>query len=498
MSTPGRQILTRLRRRLDDVRDEAAHVRRDFDDIDRRMDEYVTRRGEAIVELARHDLPDISQATIERAYVGIRDDLRQILARKERAQAELQGRLARCRESIAGLQQQAATLTEALNALVTRRQELEQQAAERLRQDDEFQRLSRMALESEMQLKANEERAEELQLEASDKLPAYDRSRLFRYLYERRFATSAYEGRGLTRSLDRWLARLIDFERHRKGYEFLRETPELVKSEVERRRTDFHMQMEQVEAIEDRVTDEVGLTAVLQQGTERGQEHDRLVARLTQEEHQAREVESELHTLDQQQGRFYSEALERYRRFLAETETAVLATRAQETADHVDDEIVSRIAWLTTEIERLQPDVARLGSASQQAEERSEGLSFVVRRAEQANIDSERCSTPDPDAVDRELNRFLSGAMSANDLWRAIQDRLRFEPTWVETTATGAGQMLNHPLSHVLLQAFFAASTAMQQSAQRSVQRRAQAGQSRRINIGRPSPGKRFTTRGGF
>ena len=224
-----------------------------------------------------------------------------------------------------------------------------------------------------------------------------------------------------------------------------------------------------------------------------------MLDRLAEEEEQARRIEAELFELDQQQGRFYAEALERYRSFLAETETAVLQSRAQQTPNPADDEIVSRIAWLTGEIERLQPDLARSRESAEAAEQRSEGLSFVVRRAEQANVDSQRCTTTECTAIEKDLDLFQSGAMNRNDLWQSIHRRLRFEPTWVETTAQGAGQLLNHPTSHVLLQALaHAASAALTQSAQRSVQRRSQPGRIRRTKLGRPSPGKRFSTRGGF
>lgn len=511
MPTPGRHILAELRARLDRVRDDAARVRGDFEAVDRRMDDCVAKRGEAIVELARHDLPDISQASIERTFAEIRDDLRAILARKERAQTELQGRLERCRATVAELQQQSDALTQTLSALNTRRQELEQQAAERLRGDAEFQGLSQQAITAELQLKANEERAEELQLEAAEKLPAYDRSRLFTYLHRRRFGMPEYPCRGWTRSLDRWVARLIEYERHLRGYEFLRRTPPLVAEEVARRRGDFNALMERVEAIEDHVSDDVGLTAILREGEARAADHDRLLARLTEAQTQAQKVDSELINLDQQRSTFYAEALQRYTRFLADTETAVLQARAQQTADPVDDEIVSRVAFLTQEIERLQPEVAALAARSKGAEQRTEGLSFVVRRAEQAQLDSDRCTARDPAAIDRDVDRFIAGAMSQGDLWSAIQRELHFEPTWVETTASGAGQMLNHPASHVLLQAIAQAASAAiqqsarsgqwtprQQSAQRSVQRRAHASETRRIESGRPTPSQGFWTRGGF
>lgn len=504
MPTPGRQVLERLRQRLELVREEAARVRRDFDAVDRRMEECVARRGEALVELARHDLPDITHESIERSFEGIRDDLRSILARKERAQQELQGRLQRCQQAVEQLEAEVAAATEALNRLVDRRRELEADVAARLRKDPEFQRLSPLAIDAEQRLQADEQRAEEVQLEAAEKLPAYDRSALFQYLYRRGFGTPAYVHVGWRRSFDRWVARLIDYERHRRGYEFLRKTPLLVDAEVARRRADFHALMEQVEAIEDRVSDATGLTDVLRQGTEQGEARDRLIDRLTAEQSQRQQVEAELQALDQQQGRFYSEALARYAQFLARTETSLLQSRASQTPDPVDDEIVSRIAWLTSEIDRLKPEVAALGERSRAAEQRTEGLSFVVRRAEQANVDSDRCTTGDVEGIDRDLERFLAGAMNQNDLWRAIQDRLQFEATWVEATAAGAGQMLNHPASRVLLQVLVeAAASGMSsagrvRSAERSIYRRTQAGQQRRTAIDRPSPGRGFSTRRGF
>jgi hypothetical protein len=513
MPIQGREVLAELRARLDRAREHTAGVRREYEAVDKQVDELIARRGEAIVELAKHDLPDISHTSIERTFAEIRDELRTILGRKERAQAEMQGRLARFRESIREIEQKVAGVAAELNSLVAKRTELEQQAADRLKGDAEFQRLSQQALQSEMMLKANEERAEELQREADEKLPAYQSSRLFQYLLRQKFGTPAYVQTGWTRSLDRWLARLIEFERHRRGYEVLKNLPALVAAEVEKRRNDFNALMEQVEAIEDRVSDEVGLTQVQREGEERGAVHEKLTQQLTDEQGRAQQVEAELTGLDQQQSRFYSEALERYVRFLGDTESAVLEARARQTSDPVDDEIASRIAWLTNEVARMQPELNRLSGRAQSAEQISEGLSFVVRRGEQADLDSDRCTTTHMDRIDKDIDRFLSGGMNENDLWNAIREQMHFEPTWVESTVTTAGNAMSHPVSQVLLSALaHAAVTAVTQaspsyptssrsyrsSAQRSVERRAPQAQARRVEASRPAPSKRFTTRGGF
>jgi hypothetical protein len=484
MSTPGRRLLDSLRQHLAQVREEAAQVRGDYDALDGRVREFVSDRGQAIVELASLYLPEISQATVAGSLEGIRGELQGILERKLRAQEELRGRLARCAAVVKTSETELAALTERLNALAARRETLEQEVAKRLATDPEFQQLSRQALDAELQLDANEQRVEEVQLEASRKLPAYSGSRLFMYLYRRQYGTPEYTARGFTRRIDSWLARWIGFLPARTGYEFLKRTPELVTAEVEQRRVAFDQLMDQVEASEQQIADAAGLTPVLREGEQVGTERDRLLARLSEEREQSQRVDAELLQLDTRQGRFYQEALQRLTSFLQSTETSVLEQRARQTPEPADDQIVSRIDWLTKEIARVQPEVAELLKRSQGAEARSEGMSFVVRRAEQANIDSDRCTVKAGSDIDRDVEQFLKGGMNAQDLWRAIDSQLHFEPTWIETSAKGAGDLLQHPASQVLLQVLVqAASAAATQAsrhayggaAERSVMRRERA-----------------------
>ena len=89
---------------------------------------------------------------------------------------------------------------------------------------------------------------------------------MFQYLYRRGYGTSDYAARGTIRSLDKWVSDLIDFPKARYGYDYLKTTLKLMAEEVARRQAEFRKQMEQVEAIEDRYQDEVGLTQVMALG----------------------------------------------------------------------------------------------------------------------------------------------------------------------------------------------------------------------------------------
>ncbi len=232
--------------------------------------ELITQRGETLLELAHHYLPEINRETIAGTFREIREDLRQVLASKQRRQQQLGQKLEGIETDILRQQVELDQVTEKLDEQVAQREKLERVVAERLKADDSFPQLSDHALQAEQKLDRNEQRITEIEREADEKLPAYEQSSLFQYLHAQGYGTPGYDppsrnrpkGRKwrITKRLDRWVARMIDFSRARRSYDFLRVTPKLMQAEVERRRTEFNALMEQIEAIEDKISDEVGLT----------------------------------------------------------------------------------------------------------------------------------------------------------------------------------------------------------------------------------------------
>src|SRR5262249_52965507 len=155
----------------------------------------------------------------------------------------------------------------------------------------------------------------------------------------RNFGTSEYQGRGLIFELDQWVAKLIRFNEARAGYDFLKKAPELVASEVGRRRDQFNELMQQLEAIQHSEADKAGLTDVLKEGERLGSVRDNLVQSLDQMKQKSKAVKDELDGLDQQQNVFYEAAMERYGKFLGETRLALLEQRSRQTPEPDDDAI---------------------------------------------------------------------------------------------------------------------------------------------------------------
>ncbi|HYO23909.1 MAG TPA: hypothetical protein VEQ85_03085, partial [Lacipirellulaceae bacterium] len=400
--------------------------------LDQQVNDLVARRGGALLELARHYLPNLDAETIEATFAEVRGDLAQVLARKQRREREVQDQVAGAQRESEHQEAELARITDELNAKVAEREKLQALVAERLQGSDEFTRLSEQALVAEQELERNEDRVAEMQAEAKKKLPSYERSRLFKYLYDARYGTPEYQGAGLTRRLDGWVAKMIDYSAARQGYDFLRVTPELMAQEVERRRDQFNDLMQQVEAIEDRVSDELGLTDVMRTGQELGAQRDRAVAAVSASQDALLERQQELIALSGSQNEFYEQALSRMQSFLGSVSPSRLAKESRSTPQREDDAIVAEVTYLSGQLAEADQQGTALARQRQAWDERLAGLQQVLQQFRRAEFDSRRSMFPHSLDAEGAVRGYLEGRMGAADLWSLLQQQQQFAPEWHE------------------------------------------------------------------
>ena len=473
MPTEGTEVMAALKADLDAASGDLADCQEASSKLDAHMKELLEKRGEGLLKLASMFLPEISKPAIEKTFDGIRSDLLMILARKEAHQRELKNKLDAADTEAKQRTGELEEVTHRLNEKVAQREALEAKVAETLKGNSEFQERSKLALQAEENLHRNEQRVGDIEKDAAEKLPNYEKSRLFLYLYDRKFGTLEYKGGEWTRAIDGWVAKMIDYNNAKNGYEYLKKTPKLVGEEVAKRRDQFNALMQQVETIQRAEADKAGLTEVLREGDALGDERDRLVQVIEQLRKQAEDFQKGLAQLATTQNQFYKEAIERFRGFLGETKLALLQKRAKETPEPDDDAVVADLASLETEIQNVQPKLAEIDERRQTAERLQQGLDLVVRRYRKANFDSQRSFFPQNFHVRMLADRFRSGRLDADTFWDEIRSAQQFRPHWVESSVAGGTEVLTSPAGRVLIGAILnAANGAMQESASRGVQRR--------------------------
>jgi DNA repair exonuclease SbcCD ATPase subunit len=469
-------------------------------ELDQQVDSLVSRRSQALLDLAKHYLPDISVENVQRTFAGVRSDLLELIQRKQQREEALHRELEQRSAELDATEQRLHTVTDQLNQKVAEREQLEQRLAERLHASPSFVQLSQQAVAAESELEQNERRVEESRSEAERKLPSYEASRLFRYLYDCRYGTTAYRGRGLTRSMDRWVAKLIDFTRARQGYEFLKTTPGLMAQEVLRRREQFDTLMAQVEAIEDQLSDEIGLTAVMQAGEQLGQQRDRIIEQMAQQQLLLEERRQELLELERPDNAYYSQALSRMQEYLASLKQTQLQQKSWATPEPHDDMLVREIGQLT---EQLQSTERQLTEANQQHlawDRQLAAVQQLLQRFRQAEFDSQRSSFSPSLGIDRLVQELVEGRIEAEQVWNQLRQAQRFAPTWQQGSSSPLQEIAGGEISGVLFQVLSeVAGQAMRQTAQRGMQRRGPTRTVERRSQGRPPFRQRgFTNGRGF
>ncbi len=186
-------MLSTLEHSIREVRTRCDSVRSNLDKLDDFIDDVIQQRGHALVELAQHYLPDLSGSTVSQQFIEVRSQLQQLLKEKQRREVELQSSWDANLDRRSQLESEVETLTDRLNDLAAQRDELQLQLANRLKDHEDFQQLSEQALTAENLLKRNELRVAEMRDEVAEKLPAYEKSRLFQYLFRRGYGTSKYK-----------------------------------------------------------------------------------------------------------------------------------------------------------------------------------------------------------------------------------------------------------------------------------------------------------------
>jgi chromosome segregation ATPase len=505
VNTPvaGKSVYQALEASIGQTQGQVSHCDAELKALGAEATDLVSKRGDVLLQLAHHYLPEISRETIAGSFREIREDLRQVLASKLRHQRQLGQELEKIETDILRQQVELDQVTEVLDDKVAEREKLEGVVAERLAGHDSFQQLSGRALRAEQELHRNEQRIDEIGKEVAEKRPAYENSSLFQYLHRQGYGTPGYDPQGrkwsLTKRLDRWVARMIGFARARRSYDFLRVTPELMQAEVDRRQIEFNALMEQVEAIEDVISEEVGLTEVLSEGDRLGDRRDAMVEALEKLTETKGGHQEELQQLDSGRNQYYQQAVDRMKKFLASLDQARLAERARRTPEPDDDALVEQIAQLGEQLERTEQQAASLNHDRQSWSERLRGLQQVLMQFQSAEYDSRRSHFSSGLQLQSHMANYLDGRENAQQLWNTIRQHQQFAPS-LQDQSGGFSRGLDSDMSQVLLRGLAeVAGAAMRGAAYRGMQRRGPARRQRRVETGLPRlPRRGFTNGRGF
>jgi chromosome segregation ATPase len=382
--------------------------------------------GEQYRRLAEFRLDEISAGRLtsrldraDHAILAFVDQKTQALRELE---SNLQKSRARQQELESKRQVQQGLRDSAIEALERQLQETKAQ----LEQMDSY-RFQRESVEQAVEIAERaEEKARQAEADRASKGKPYEDDSLFMYLWHRRYLTPDYSANRLIRSLDEWVARLVNFNEARANYHMLLELPRRLKAHSTKLRDKARRTMQTLQAMEDKTAQDDGIPDLQA-------ELDEAEKQLLQIDDRIDSEEAHLQKLLHRQAEFSSGADE-YSREALELQVAELESKdllaldreARATPHPEDDAIVARLRKLQDQQEQVSNEILSVKAEQEQQQKALAELAQLRRRFRRQRYDSTHSTFPAGFGLSLLLGQLMRGAMSSGRVWEEINRAQRF------------------------------------------------------------------------
>ena len=438
MTIPGPTVHQQLMYAYKRLTEQLEQDRKSMHDVQEQYEKLDAERDDALRSLAQHYLPELTADAINSTWREVQSDISTLLLQKEDEDRSLQQKLKQLQENRTTTEKALLQATNVLDSAILEQNKVSAVVEKRLQEDTQFVELADRAAIAELALERAESNLHEIDQDAARKLPAYQASTLFQYLYERGYGQKEYRSRGLTRRIDRWLARYIDFTKARQGYDFLKQTPDQMRKIIAEDRRSLNIVMEELERKRDRVADEMGLPEKISLTDRLTRDRQQILQTANFVSESMNEVEDRINDLSDPRGSYYQQAIEIFRQTLVGFKSSDLKKRAEATKDDLtDDQIVARLSGVESDRGDLQEATRDRRNLQKQKQHVIEELGRVIQRFRAAHFDSVRSHFLDTLSIDEEL-AYTEDAEDARKLWQKIRRSQRWGDHESEDDAGGS------------------------------------------------------------
>lgn len=351
--------------------------------------------------------------------------VKELLGQREGAEAAVAVELAAA-EARRGALEQARAAQSAVVAEAERAVDAAEAEAQRLLAADAAYRERLAAAEAADRIADRaEEKAQAAHLNRLEKGKPYEADTLFSYLWGRGFGTAAYAGAGFARVLDRWVARVADYEPLRRDYWLLTELPGRMNEHALRMRSQSDAQIAAVRELEKAAAGAAGVpereralmeaAEALAAADAKLDEHEAAVAALVEKRASFAAGDDDLSR----------QANELIRDTLRREKMRTLRERANLTPSTDDDAAVDELTAIRVDLPRLEDEVARYRTLHETQRDRAAKLEEVRRRFKEQHYDAVSSEFVNGALIATLITQLLGGTVGVGDLWDALKKQQR-------------------------------------------------------------------------
>jgi len=416
----GRDALQVINEQIRQIQADLEAANRQLETAGRRVTALNQDLGETYRRLARIRLSDL----MAKRVIGKLDETEQVILRvlkqRDAALKDLHQRIAESLARQKHLEDQRKDLAERRDAAGNTLKERLEKALKRIRASEPFIAQLEKRDNAEEVARRAEEKALQAEADRKEKGSPYESDSLFMYLWKRRYLTPDYSAGRFTRSLDDWVAKLIDFPRNRANYHLLVEIPAHLRKHALAVKKKAEQEAEALTEIEEKETAREGIPALQAQVEDLEKKlaaHDSEIE--AEEDHYRELIEDQtrfgemadpqaLHALNLQEEDLKGESLDE------------LVAQALATAGTEDDAAVNQLQELQREIGFAKREILNLRELQEQRQKSLVEMENLRRRYRREGYDAYHTNFPGDFSMGTLLTQLLAGALSSEAVWREI------------------------------------------------------------------------------
>lgn len=424
----GKDVHRGITGRIRDVRRQLRDEQAAVESLQQELATTGERRGSTIRALAEFHLPGMNEEAIAGTLAEMESSVRAVFDEKKDRAGVVERRIPEQRGTVAEAEAALASVTEALDETGRERARLARVVFAELQQTPEWHGLFSEVRRLEARVAASEKRVDAARRERDERTPAYDRDPLFSYLSRRRFGTATPAGGPVTRSLDRWVAGVMQYDDARAKYDFLNALPDHAAAVLAEDRAALAEAAPPLAALESRVIDRNGLTPVLERGDRLYAERDEARRALREAEAALHELTDEMAALQDERGAYYESAIDGLEAYLEGRTLDELVAMARATGDVRDDVLVADLADIDARLDTLRTELAAHKARRARLDDRLAGLEDIRDRFEADDWNGRRSRFDDGLDINALLLGYIAGTHSSGHVHRVLGRNHSFLP----------------------------------------------------------------------
>jgi len=439
----GKQTLQSLQSGLHSVKADLDRIDRELNEITLALTSNQQTQSTILQQLASIRLDEIQRGSLMDALDQTDRETLEILQQRTTALTELEGSIAAKEKDIEKQERERDDLAASIETLAQDVIDGENNAQSRLDVDPTYQAQLERARKADSIADEAEEKATLAERDRIEKGRPFESYPLFFYLWKRDYATPDYRANPLSRALDKWVARICNYESNRINYWTLLEIPRRLLEHAAAVRAAADSESDRLQDLEAQVAMEVGVVDLqkrLETAEHQLEQHDDRIART--EDHR-NELLRKRSNFVSGQDEYTRRSVELLADLMERYDVFELGRAVQITPSREDDLLARKLHELREEKEDLQEDLKESRKRQDIQLERLQELEEVQRKFKHYRYDDLRSGFTNEALIGSVLNQFLKGMLSGADLWSTMQryQRHRDVGAWPDFGSGGLGKV---------------------------------------------------------